>query len=210
MTRIPAKILEQLNNLSNPGMAQAAAGFFEIKGDLPAAQFLKEGINALCPANAAAGEKQQQKGAALELLFCILLIREGITPFYTQAELIFVPNARFDVLLYTTRRGVMTISLKTSLRERWKQADLEALAVKHVHRRSTGILASLPMDERNEAEVANLEHKVSEGNVLGLDMMINLANQSDAELLLKTLKEAEPRKAPTQLGPLLPSARVIE
>ena len=209
MPSVPPAILNRLNILASPGLVQAVSSFYEINGDLPPSQFLKRGFEILCHDEASAGAKQQQRGATLELLFSMLLIREGIMPFYTQAEIIFVPNARFDVLLYSERSGVITISLKTSLRERWKQADLEAFAVRQVHHKSIGILASLPMDDRNEAEVSNLESKVSEGNTHGLKMVVNLSEQHDVELLLKTLRDARPTKAPNQLGPLLPSAKEI-
>jgi len=202
-------IFEQLATVKNPGMAQAATAFYNIYGDKPASEFLISGMNALCTDDEKGGTKQQKNGAVLELLFSILLIREGLNPFYAQADIIFVPNARFDILLFSKRKGIITISLKTSLRERWKQADLEALAVKQVHRRCISILASLPLDDRNTAEVENLKSKVADGNVHGLQMIVNLADQTDIEALIAILRDAVPCQAPTQLGPLLPSAKII-
>ena len=60
-----------------------------------------------------------------------LLYREGIKPFYTQAKVAFVPNVNYDALLYNQSAPV-SLSLKTSLRERYKQADLEAVALRYI------------------------------------------------------------------------------
>ena len=73
-------------------------------------------------------------GSVFEALICILLVREGILPIFSQVQVTFVPNARFDILVYSNNNRMIALSLKTTLRERWKQADLEAFALKNVHR----------------------------------------------------------------------------
>ena len=63
-------------------------------------------------------------GKIWECIIITLLYREGLLPFYTQAKVAFVPNVEFDVLLYTNSRPI-SLSLKTSLRERYKQLKPE-------------------------------------------------------------------------------------
>ncbi len=87
-------------------------------------------------------------GKIFELIIETLLYREGILPYYIQAKAAFVPNVDFDVLLYAESEPVC-LSIKTSLRERYKQADLEAVALKYVHRKAQCFLLTL---EKNEAD----------------------------------------------------------
>ncbi|MDB2587747.1 hypothetical protein N9Y02_07175 [Flavobacteriaceae bacterium] len=121
-------------------------------------------------------------GAVFEALICIILIREGIQPIYTQAEVTFVPNARFDILVYSDNNRMIALSLKTTLRERWKQADLEAFALKNVHRTAKSYLITL-----SEAEARNIKSKINSGGVLGLDDVI-VANKNEFDGLIKSLK----------------------
>jgi hypothetical protein len=201
--------VDLLSSIGNPGLAQAATAFCEIHRDLSPSAFLNQGIYMLTEGTGEPGTNQQSRGAAFELLFSILLIREGVCPFYTQAEVVFVPNAKFDVLIYSAQGDIVTVSLKTSLRERWKQADLEAFAVRQVHRNSIGILAVMPQNQRDANEVSNVAQKISQKKVFGLTECVNLANEGEAEQLIKKLLALTPSLAPTQIGPLLPSARLI-
>lgn len=72
-------------------------------------------------------------GTIFENLVIIALGRAGIENIYFQTELTYVPSAIFDAFLYHPE-GSYALSIKTTLRERWKQADLEALAIKQVHK----------------------------------------------------------------------------
>ena len=112
-----------------------------------------------------------------------LLVREGILPIYLSAHVAFVPNVIYDILLYTTARGPICISAKTSLRERYKQADLEAIALKYVHRKSLSYLITL--DEREANSVSN---KITTGDVIGLDEVIYVISEKFDDLI-SSLKE---------------------
>lgn len=105
-------------------------------------------------------------GKVFELIIETLLYRENILPYYIQAKAAFVPNVVFDVLLYRESEPIC-ISIKTSLRERYKQADLEAVSLKYVHRKSHCYLLTL---EKNEA--TSVSAKIGNSEVLGLDDMI--------------------------------------
>ena len=115
------------------------------------------------------------------LIIYSLLYREGIRPFYTQAKVAFVPNVNYDALLYNQSAPV-SLSLKTSLRERYKQADLEAVALRYIYRRAKSYL--LTMDTR-EANVQKA--KILSGDIMGLDEIID-CNTDDINRLIANLK----------------------
>ncbi len=146
------------------------------------------------------GETQRKgkSGSALETLIALSLIKEGIRPFYTQAEVAFVHNAKYDIFLYGNDRTLITLSLKTSFRERWKQADLEAFALSQVYKKCLSLCATF---NSNEANV--IKNKISSGKVFGLHHCFDLSDQNDVNKLLNMLKAANPVEAPEQLGPLL-------
>ena len=75
-------------------------------------------------------------GKIFEYILATLFVRENILPLYMSAKVAFVPNVIYDLMFYTAERGPICISAKTSLRERYKQADLEAIALKYVHRKA--------------------------------------------------------------------------
>ncbi len=83
------------------------------------------------------------RGSLFEALVGLLLLRRGIEPFFRQAELAYVNNARFDFVLWEEGEYPISLSLKTSLRERYKQAILESDALKSVHRVAQSYLITL-------------------------------------------------------------------
>jgi len=87
-------------------------------------------------------------------------------------------------------------SVKTSLRERYKQADLESIALKYVHRKALSYLITL--DER---EARGVKEKIKTGDVIGLDNVIVATEPEFDQLVadLKTFKFEEP-----------PTVKVIE
>lgn len=124
------------------------------------------------------------RGNLFELIIYTLLYREQIRPFYTQAKVAFVPNVFFDTLLYNQSSPV-SLSIKTSLRERYKQADLEAIALKYVHRKSKCYL--LTMDA---AEARVQKGKIESGDIIGLDDIID-CNTNDINNLIDNLKHQQ-------------------
>jgi hypothetical protein len=121
-------------------------------------------------------------GNVFELIIYTLLYREGILPFYTQAKVAFVPNVIFDAIFYTPSFPI-SLSLKTSLRERYKQADLEAIALMHVHRKAKSYLLTL---DTGEAKSCN--DKILSGDIIGIDKIID-CNSSDIDNLIIELKK---------------------
>lgn len=134
-------------------------------------------------------EQYPKKSASLngkffELIIYTLLFREGIRPFYTQAKIAFVPNIQYDTILFNNSQPI-SLSLKTSLRERYKQADLEAIALKYVHRKAKSYLLTLEQDEA--IKVAN---KISEGAVIGIDAVIDCSTE-EINILIEELKRID-------------------
>lgn len=120
-------------------------------------------------------------GGIFELIIYTLLYRENILPFYTQAKVAFVPNIEYDTILYS-KSSPICLSLKTSLRERYKQADLEAVALKYVHRKAQSFLLTL-----STKEASSIKNKISEGEVIGLDDVID-CNTDEIDNLINYLK----------------------
>ena len=106
-------------------------------------------------------------GKVFEYLLATLFVREEILPLYLSAKVAFVPNVIYDLMFYSTERGPICLSAKTSLRERYKQADLEAIALKYVHRKALSYLITLDENEAN-----NVRAKIKSGDVIGLDNVI--------------------------------------
>jgi len=122
-------------------------------------------------------------GKFFELCIATLLIRENILPFYMQAQMAFVPNVNYDFILYTNQGWPISLSAKTSLRERYKQADLEAIALKYVHRRSKSYLVTL-----NKKECIGIKNKIANGDVIGIDESV-FALSSEFDDFIKLLKD---------------------
>lgn len=106
-------------------------------------------------------------GKMFELMISSLCVKENIKPIFLQASVAFVPNVEYDAILYAEEKFPICFSMKTSLRERYKQADLEAVALKYVHRKAESYLLSL-----NENEVREVKNKVKRGELLGINDVI--------------------------------------
>ncbi|MCF6190568.1 MAG: hypothetical protein L3J51_08815 [Cocleimonas sp.] len=127
-------------------------------------------------------ESPSLNGAVFEGILAAVFYRSAILPLYVQAKLLFVPNVDFDFVGYTKEYGPVILSAKTSLRERYKQADLEGMMLRQVHRRSKSFLITL-----NEVEAKSVNSKIKTGLVLGLDNVI-VATNKEFDLLIKELK----------------------
>lgn len=121
-------------------------------------------------------------GTIFENLIIIALGRAGIRNIYFQTELTYVPSAIFDVFLYSSE-GSYALSIKTTLRERWKQADLEALAIKQVHKDVKCFVVTL-----SENEVRT--RRKNDDMYAGLDGFV-IANKSEFDDLVDELVTKE-------------------
>ena len=122
-------------------------------------EFVRDGYEEYLRQNSS---NQSVNGKIFEWLVCETLMRAGATPFYYQARFERVPNADFDIVLYDPTQPVV-LSCKTSLRERYKQADLEGMALNQVYRRAECHLITL-----NHEEADRIAVKIRNGDVAGL------------------------------------------
>lgn len=130
-------------------------------------------------------------GKIFEYILATLCVRENILPLYLSAKVAFVPNVIYDLMFYTAERGPICWSVKTSLRERYKQADLESIALKYVHRKALSYLITL---EKNEAK--SVKAKIKTGDVIGLDEVI-VATEPEFDVLVAELKKYQFEEPPT-------------
>lgn len=136
-------------------------------------------------------------GKLFELLLATVLVRERVLPFYTNVRVAFVPNVVYDLMIYDCVIGPVCISAKTSLRERYKQADLEAYALKSVHRRARYYLVTL-----SQEEASSLKSKLKAGELLGIDCVV-VASQTEFDDFITELKQlglCEPPKVDVFTG----------
>lgn len=141
---------------------------------------------------------QSLNGKIFETVIETCFYREGILPMFLQANVTFVPNVFFDVVLFNGEKNApIGISLKTSLRERYKQADLEAVALKYVHRNAENYLISLQSDE-----VDTVKEKLKHGELLGLNHIIAADTVEFDELIaeLKNMTFIQPEKVEVVSG----------
>lgn len=130
-------------------------------------------------------------GNIFEAIIASELFRQGIAPFYLQATVTFVPNVNYDIIIFDTARNIpISLSLKTSVRERYKQADLEAVALKYVHRNAKNYLVML-----DQAEANSLKRKLANGDLLGIDDIIQ-ADTNDFDNLVTNLRSLTPGYSP--------------
>lgn len=132
---------------------------------------------------------QTTNGGVFEELLSITLMRKGIFPFYMQAKVSFIPNVNYDFIVYTKNLGPISISSKTSLRERYKQADLEAVALKYIHRNAISYLVTL-----NSQECSRRKSDI--GSLMAINDII-LATSNDFDNILDGIKKNTIQLAPT-------------
>ncbi|MCW1735645.1 hypothetical protein [Anaerorudis cellulosivorans] len=130
-------------------------------------------------------------GKIFEYILATLCVREGILPIFLSAKVAFVPNVVYDLMFYANERGPICFSAKTSLRERYKQADLEAIALKYVHRKALCYLITL-----DENEAKGTKEKIKRGDIIGLDKVI-VATSDEFDGLIGELKGYEFSDPPT-------------
>jgi hypothetical protein len=132
---------------------------------------------------------QSINGKVFEDLVAISLVRAEILPFYMQAKVAFIPYVNYDFIIYSADVGPLSLSVKTSLRERWKQADLEAVALKYIHRKSKSFVITMDTD-------AVRRRRIDPSQALGIDGFI-LANTPEYDLLIEELRTHQLGLSPT-------------
>ncbi|NRB10597.1 MAG: hypothetical protein HRU35_03140 [Rickettsiaceae bacterium] len=122
-------------------------------------------------------------GSVFEGILAAIFYRSNIIPLFIQAKISFVLNVDFDFVLYSKEYGPIALSAKTSLRERYKQADLEGMMLKQVHRKAKSFLLTL-----NKQEANGVNKKIANGEVLGIDDVV-VVNDKKFDTLISYLKK---------------------
>ena len=146
------------------------------------------------------GNNNSTNGSVFEEILGYVFVSEGCLPFYIQAKVAYVPNVNYDFIFYDIEKGPISISAKVSLRERWKQADLEAVALKYVHRNAISYAVSM-----NETEVQARNSRLSE--CMALNDFI-LASSSRFDELVFEIKDRKLQLAGTV--EVITSSKVID
>ena len=118
-------------------------------------------------------------GQAFSIIITYLISREGIE-IYAMDEEIGVPFVKPDIVLKKRDQQMIFLSLKTSLRERWKQADWEAIKFKRKYKNTLCYLLS-----NNFSEVKNIKKYLQ---WLDLDNIYN-TSEHDFRILFDELKK---------------------
>ena len=97
----------------------------------------------------------QVNGDAFAIIFGFLLEREKVKISKMDEELADVKFVKPDFLVKTKNKKIIFLSLKVSIRERWKQADWESMRFKKIYKNSKTIVL---MNEK--AEINSLKEKI--------------------------------------------------
>lgn len=127
-------------------------------------------------------------GKVFEEIIAMALVKSDLMPFYMQANVAFIPNVNYDFILYDDA-SLVSLSAKVSLRERWKQADLEAVALRYIHRKSKSFVITM-----NEREAAARNAKISE--CMGINSFV-VATSKNFDQLIAELKLTKFKLSPT-------------
>ena len=142
-----------------------------------------------CRSNATARGKSpafigSMGGNWLEYAMLVALKQKKLIPAYWQAEFKAVPNAFNDVMVWSKEHGPVILSCKTSLRERYKQADLEALALQKTYPDAKYFLITLDDDKQH---VARIRRKIKDREILALQALYDETNLDELFAFLETL-----------------------
>ncbi|PEH36354.1 hypothetical protein [New Jersey aster yellows phytoplasma] len=113
------------------------------------------------------------RGKINEYLILLYFQNKGIINLYPQAYLFFIPDIKFDLVLFTETKRIMAFNFKTCLRDRYKQAMVEGQQLKKLDTRFEFYLLT-----NNETETQRLNNKINQGKVQGINQVINLFSNS--------------------------------
>lgn len=174
-----AEIFDAIVNVA--GLTNGVGRFLETTVDRCGERAAKEGRS---PQSVAS-----MRGRWLEWAVLVALKSHRLTPAYWQAEFVAVPHAFHDVMVWSREYGPVILSCKTSLRERYKQADLEALALRSAFPNGRFSLVTLDADKKH---VARVRKKIAGKEVVALQQVYDEDNADELFGFLKTLTLAEP------------------
>jgi len=123
------------------------------------------------------------RGNVFEHIICALLLKMNISPFAIQATLCLLPSVKYDIILFKSAefRSPIALSIKTSLRERYKQADLEAFLLRQIFTGAKTYVVTLDED------LGNRKRDIQSGVIMGINDFISPKNPSEFDAVFKSL-----------------------
>lgn len=124
-------------------------------------------------------------GKIFELLLLQILRHENIIPFFYQAKLSLINNTIFDFVYLNEKMVPIVLFLKTSLRERYKQAELEARLIKNIFPGAKCYIICL----ENDDNITRYNDMIDSNDIIGIDKFFNENNLSDC---IDILRKSDP------------------
>ena len=121
------------------------------------------------------------RGKIHEYLILFYFQNKGIINLYPQAYLFFIPDIKFDLVLFTQTKRIIAFSIKTCLRDRYRQAMVEAQQLKKLDTRFEFYLLT-----NNTVETQRLNKKIHQGKIPGINQVIDCFSPQ-ANVFLQTL-----------------------
>ncbi len=103
------------------------------------------------------------RGNLFEYLIAYCLNLKQVLPFYTQVKINLVVGAIYDIVLFNEKSVPIVLSIKTSLRERYKQSILEARILRDVYSSAKSYLLTL---SGSEYKIRKKENDLEEASIL--------------------------------------------
>ncbi|MBS2126610.1 hypothetical protein J8J04_02865 ['Fragaria x ananassa' phyllody phytoplasma] len=121
------------------------------------------------------------RGIINEHLILLYFYHKGITHLYPQSYLFFIPDIKFDLVLFTQKKRIIAFNFKNCLRERYNQSIVEAQQLKKLDTRFEFYLLT-----NDVIESARLNHKIKNGKVQHINQVINCFSE-ESNIFMKTL-----------------------
>ncbi len=122
------------------------------------------------------------RGKINEYLILLYFHQKGITNLYPQAYLFFIPDIKFDLVLFSQTKRIIAFNFKTCLRDRYKKTIIEAQQIKKLDARFEFYLLT-----NNATETQRLNNKIINGKVQGINQIINLFSNKTNQFLQNLL-----------------------
>lgn len=123
-----------------------------------------------------------QNGRMFEYAVCETLVQHNVGKMYYQCKLWSMPNDIIDICGWSREGFPVIISCKTSIRERWKQAEMEGRILKGIFPKAASFIV---MSDKDEA--AKLKERIENREAIGLDR-VYVAHKSEFDELIKYLQ----------------------
>ena len=136
-----------------------------------------------------------RNGRIFEYAICEAFANHGVTGLYHQCVFWSMPNDRLDISGWTGKNYPIIISCKTSIRERWKQADLEGRVLKGIF---PGTKSYIVMED--DAETLTMRERIGNRKAPGIDAVFN-AKTRDLDCLVDMLHGSD-LVSPRSIKPL--------